>query len=155
MMWRCFTLALLLAGVAHAVSTVETFDFPSDELRARYQGLIDEIRCPKCQNTNLSGSDAPIAKDLRGTVYRLVVTEGRSDDDVREFLVARYGDFVLYDPPFRPGTWLLWLAPLIALLLAGWAVLRLARRRSSPLSEGERARAQALLNQAKMDSDTK
>jgi cytochrome c-type biogenesis protein CcmH len=153
--WCALILSLLVTGALHAVSTVETFDFPSDELRVRYQGLIDEIRCPKCQNTNLSGSDAPIAKDLRGTVYRLVVEEGRSDDDVRAFLVARYGDFVLYDPPFRPGTWLLWLAPVIALLLAGWTVLRLARRRASPLSEGERARARTLLGQSTLDGDTK
>ncbi len=155
MMWRSLALALLLVGVSHAASTVETFNFPSDELRVRYQGLIDEIRCPKCQNTNLSGSDAPIAKDLRGTVYRLVVTEGKSDDEVREFLVARYGDFVLYDPPFRPGTWLLWLAPVIAALLAGWVVLRLVRRRPIPLSEPERARAEALIEQSKLDGSTK
>ena len=142
----CLATLLLWSCLAQGASTVETFEFADEAQRQRYHALIDEIRCPKCQNTNLSGSDAPIAKDLRGTVYRLVVQEGASDDEVRDFLVARYGDFVLYDPPFRPSTWLLWTAPIIALILGGLVLSGFARRRPEPLSDAERNRAASLLN---------
>ena len=89
--------------------------------------MIDEFRCPKCLNTNLSGSDAPIAKDLRGTVHRLIVEEDYSDQEIRDFLQARYGDFVLYNPPFKPGTWLLWLAPVVFSVLGLWVLIRVIR----------------------------
>ena len=140
---------LLLACTMHvqAISTVETFEFPDEATRVRYQGLVDELRCPKCQNTNLSGSDATIAKDLRVTVYRLVVTEGRSDDEVRDFLVARYGDFVLYNPPFRPSTWLLWFAPLIALMLGGLVLRRFLQREPVELDDAQRAQVAQLLKE--------
>ena len=94
---------------AMAASTVEVHVFDDPALEKRYYALIDELRCPKCQNTNLAGSDAPIAHDLRDTVYRLLTEESMSDDGIRQFLVDRYGDFVLYDPPFNPWTSPLWL----------------------------------------------
>ncbi|MEC8060686.1 MAG: cytochrome c-type biogenesis protein, partial [Pseudomonadota bacterium] len=87
-----------LASVAHGASTVDVLAFESEQQQRRYKALIDEFRCPKCLNTNLSGSDAPIAQDLRRSVYRLV-QEGRSDQQIRDFLQQRYGDFVLYKPP--------------------------------------------------------
>ena len=143
--WLRLVMLVLMASAAHGASTVETFEFPSEEVRARYQALIDEIRCPKCQNTNLSGSDAPIAKDLRGTVYRLVIVEGYDDDEVRAYLRDRYGDFVLYDPPFRWDTGFLWLAPLMALAIGVWILLRFLRREQAPLTEEEQARIRELL----------
>ena len=82
--------------------------FESEQQQRRYKALIDEFRCPKCLNTNLSGSDAPIAQDLRRSVYRLV-QEGRSDQQIRDFLQQRYGDFVLYKPPFAGPTAFIWL----------------------------------------------
>ena len=102
---------------AHAVSLIESYEFPSQEFEDRYYSLIEEFRCPKCLNTNLAGSDAPIAKDLRRGVYRLMVDQQMRDPDIRSFLQSRYGDFVLYDPPFRMGTVLLWLGPGFFLLL--------------------------------------
>jgi cytochrome c-type biogenesis protein CcmH len=127
-------------------SPVDIYDFPTPELEARYRALIDEFRCPKCLNTNLSGSDAPIAKDLRGTVRRLLVEEGMSDQQVRDYLQTRYGDFVLYDPPFKPGTWLLWLAPLAFVLTGLWVLVRVLRPRPQvTLSAEEQARVRALL----------
>lgn len=119
--------AIFAVAVAQAATPVDIYEFESPEQEARYRALIDEFRCPKCLNTNLSGSDAPIAQDLRRTVHRLVVTDGRSDDEVREFLQQRYGDFVLYDPPLRPGTLILWGAPIVFVLiglLVLWRVLR-------------------------------
>jgi cytochrome c-type biogenesis protein CcmH len=124
-----------------AASTVEIHVFEDESLERRYYALIDELRCPKCQNTNLAGSDAPIAHDLRSTVYRLLVEDNRSDDEIRQFLVDRYGDFVLYDPPFNPYTALLWLLPLAALGVGVVTLRRITRRPPvlllSPAEEGQ------------------
>ncbi len=104
--------------------------------------MTEEFRCPKCLNTNLAGSDAPIAADLRSTVHRLIL-EGATDQGIRDYLQARYGDFVLYDPPVRRGTLLLWVAPALLLAIGLAMVVVLARRRrgvSEPLNDVERAR---------------
>jgi len=130
-----------------AATPVDVYEFPSAELEARYRSLIDEFRCPKCLNTNLAGSDAPIAQDLRRTVRRLLVEEGMSDAEIRAFLQQRYGDFVLYDPPFRPDTWVLWLAPLGFLLVGVWVLIRMVRRDAPPvrLSDDEQARIRQIV----------
>ncbi len=137
---------LCVSTSAFAASTVDTFTFESPEHEVRYRGLIAEIRCPKCQNVNIAGSDAPIAKDLRITVHRLL-TDGLSDDEILTFLQDRYGDFVLYDPPLRPNTLLLWLVPLIGFLVIVFVVLRMARRtpQASELSAVDTERLQGLL----------
>ena len=133
------------AGLS-AAPRFDVFEFDNPELEKRYQALIAELRCPKCLNTNLAGSDAPIAQDLRRTVHRLLTEEGLSDAEIRAWLQERYGDFVLYDPPFRPDTWVLWLAP-AGFLIAGFLVLaRLLRQPAAePLSESEHARLRDLL----------
>lgn len=141
-------LVLAWLGASHAwgASQVDVYEFNSPAEEARYRALIAELRCPKCLNTNLAGSDAPIAQDLRRTVHRLVTVEGMSDGEVRAFLQARYGDFVLYDPPFRPDTWILWLAP-VGFLLAGILVLLKLLRQppAAPLSADESERLRKLL----------
>jgi len=139
----------LVSVPAAAAGQVEVHEFPDAAIEARYRALIDEFRCPKCLNTNLSGSDAPIAQDLRRTVHRLVVEQGYSDQQVRDFLQERYGDFVLYDPPFKPGTWALWLAPLVFAVLGGWALWRVlgGARRAESLSGEEQARLANLLDE--------
>jgi len=138
--------ALMMSPVLlQAASTVEVHEFSDPTLESRYYGLIDELRCPKCQNTNLAGSDAPIAMDLRATVYRLLVEERQTDAQIREFLVARYGDFVLYDPPFNAGTAVLWLLPLLALLIGIWRIRRITQRRPAiVLTDEESARLNAI-----------
>ncbi len=137
--WAC-------AGTLSAASQFDIYDFPTPEHEARYRALIAELRCPKCLNTNLAGSDAPIAQDLRRTVHRLVVEDGRSDAEIRTYLQERYGDFVLYDPPFRPDTWVLWLAPVVFLLLGVLVLLRLLRQAPPPpLSQTEAERLRTLL----------
>jgi cytochrome c-type biogenesis protein CcmH len=146
---RRIVVALLLgacAGTLDAATQFDLYDFPTPGHEARYRELIAELRCPKCLNTNLAGSDAPIAQDLRRTVHRMIVADGRSDDEVRAFLQERYGDFVLYDPPFRPDTWVLWFAPPVFLLLGAVVLLRLLRRPpASPLSDTEAERLRSLL----------
>jgi cytochrome c-type biogenesis protein CcmH len=149
---RAFAFCLLFAALpgslplALAAGQVDVYEFPSPEMEARYRALIDEFRCPKCLNTNLSGSDAPIAKDLRKTVWRLLVQEGMSDQEVRDFLQERYGDFVLYNPPFKPSTWLLWLAPVIFGLIGILVLVRMLRKRPEvALSDADNARVDEIL----------
>lgn len=111
---------LAFSGMAQSV--IDAFEFDNLEQEARYHSLVAIFRCPKCLNTNLAGSDGPIAGDLRREIHRMV-KEGQSDAYVTKFMQSRYGDFVLYDPPFRIDTWMLWLVPLVVLLL-GFALLR-------------------------------
>ncbi len=141
--------ALALPGAVRGAGPVDVYEFPSPAMEARYRALIDEFRCPKCLNTNLSGSDAPIAKDLRATVHRLLVEEGMSDQQVRDYLQARYGDFVLYDPPLKPGTWPLWGAPVLFGLAGLWVLSRVVSKPGSrrALSAEDRARVRRLLEE--------
>jgi len=130
-----------------AAAVIETYEFSSPELETRYRQLSQELRCPKCLNTNLAGSDAPIAADLRRTAHRLITEEDMSSAEIRDFLQARYGDFVLYDPPFRPDTWILWLAPGVFLLIGVALLWRMLRRPPSPaLSERENAELRSILD---------
>ncbi len=146
-------LCLLICFFAHsagAASPVDVYQFDNDAQQARYKALIDEFRCPKCLNTNIAGSDAPIAQDLRRTVHRLVVVEGYSDQQVRDFLQARYGDFVLYNPPFNTRTALIWLMP-VGLAVIGVVVLlgllRRARvRQAIVLDAQDQAKLRAILD---------
>ena len=144
-------LALMLAPGAFAVNPIDVYQFDTPEQQERYKGLIEEFRCPKCLNTNLAGSDAPIAQDMRRMVHELVVREGYSDQQVRDYLRARYGDFVLYDPPFEPRTYAIWLVPAGLALLGLAVILALAIRARKPapssLDADERARVQALLRE--------
>ena len=119
------------------VVTVDDFQFQTEENAQRYMKLIEEFRCPKCLNTNLSGSDAPIAQDLRRAVYRLVV-EGKSNSEIRDYMRERYGDYILYDPRLTPGTLILWCLPFLLVLAAAWLVLKLKdRKQTVSLTEGE------------------
>jgi len=140
----------LTAGVARAaVSPDEMLDDPVLEQRARALG--QELRCLVCQNQSIDDSDAPLAKDLRKIVRERLVA-GDSDEEIRQFLVARYGKFVLLKPPVEPSTWLLWAGPFVVLLAAaagvGWYLRRNQRPADGPggdLSEEEERRVAALL----------
>lgn len=102
-------------------AAIDVYEFDSPQQEAQYRGLIEELRCPKCQNQNLAASDAPIAQDLKQKTYDLV-KEGRSDSEIRDYMQERYGDFISYKPPVRPSTWILWFFPplLLIVLIAGW-----------------------------------
>ena len=135
--------------MAYGQSTFEPRDFASPEHEQRYRTLLDELRCLVCQNQNIAESNADLASDLRREVYRMV-EEGRSADEITEFMVARYGDFVLYRPPLRSGTVLLWAGPFaLAAIGLGMLALHLRRRRRSPvplLDEGTRERVRRLID---------
>ncbi len=111
-----------------AVAVIETNEFNSPEQEALYHRLIDEIRCLVCQNQNLAESDAELAVDLREKVYEMVTVDGASRADVLDFMVTRYGDFVLYKPPFKLSTALLWLGPGLLLLLGFFLLWRVLKR---------------------------
>lgn len=147
-------LGLLLVGAAcSAQAAIDTYEFSDDAQRMRYRLLVEELRCPKCQNQNIADSNAPIAMDLRQEVYRMMQA-GQSDAEIVDYLVARYGDFVRYKPPLDARTWVLWLGP-VALLLLGAVVLGViaVRRREASrgaadaqgLSDVEQQRLQDLL----------
>ncbi|MEH6556607.1 MAG: cytochrome c-type biogenesis protein [Oceanicoccus sp.] len=122
---------LLMVFSPMLMAVVETYDFDDEEKRERYQIFVEELRCPKCQNQNLAGSNSPIAKDLRRELYRLL-EEGRDDEQIVEYMVNRYGEFVLYRPRFNPETAVLWLAPVIFLVLGSGLVITVFRRQKKP-----------------------
>ncbi len=116
--------------VAQAVGDRAPLAFVSSAEEQRFHTLVAELRCVMCQNQSLADSDAQIAKDLRREVLKLM-REGRSDDDIRDFLVARYGEFVLYRPRISGSTWLLWFGPLAFVLAGGIVAIRLSRKGAS------------------------
>ena len=139
-------MAMVMAPAAAVV--FEPRDFASPAHEARYKALIDELRCLVCQNQNIADSNAPLAQDLRREVFRLL-EQGRTDNEIHEYMVTRYGDFVLYRPPVKGVTLLLWAGPAVLVgigLLILWHSLR-RRRDAQPaaLSPQEQARLDALL----------
>ena len=120
------TLSLASLG-AHAIDSGDAFTDPA--LQGRYERLIHELRCVQCQNVTIADSNVGLAADLRRQI-REMIGAGQSDDQIRHYMTDRYGDFVLYDPPLRPRTWLLWAAPALLLVLAAGVVGRAAVRRS-------------------------
>ncbi|HZX30471.1 MAG TPA: cytochrome c-type biogenesis protein [Rhodocyclaceae bacterium] len=142
-----FILWLVFAGLAHAGEAAPAAEDPA--LEARVQKLSEELRCLVCQNQNLADSHAELAADLKNQV-REMLKRGQSEKEVIDFMVQRYGDFVLYRPPVKSTTWLLWGGP-FALFAGGLGMLfvKLNRRRktaAAPLSAEERARAESLLD---------
>ena len=101
--------------------------FSDDAYLKRYQNLLEELRCPKCQNQNLADSNAPISNDLKEEIQRLL-EQGLDDDDIKRALTERYSDFILYDPKFNKNTYFLWLAPFIVLLIGFWWVYSMSTK---------------------------
>lgn len=109
-------------------AAIEAYEFPSPKMEADYNKLIHELRCLVCQNQNLSGSNADLAKDLRRQTHELLM-EGNTPDQVSAYMVARYGDFVLYRPPLQKNTLLLWLGPFVLLVLVVVGVFMKMRKK--------------------------
>jgi len=129
---------IFLTVTAFAIDTGKAFDDPA--MQARYEHLIAEIRCVTCQNQTIKDSNAFIAADLRREIRRLM-EEGKDDDEIADFLVTRYGDFVLYRPRFAGKTLALWIAPFLLVLFGGFAIFRVIRHRMT-LSVAEDGKAQ-------------
>lgn len=155
-----YALGLILGSFGIAQAAIDTYEFSNQAERDRYRVLIEELRCPKCQNQNIADSDAPIAMDMREQIFQKLES-GESDEQIIEYLVDRYGDFVRYNPPVNSRTLILWYGP-AALLLIGFgmvAVIVLRRRRSGraaadeqQLSTDEANRLSDILKQHKQDS---
>ncbi len=144
---RAFILAwaLLVSSASYAVIEVREFDDPDKQ--ALYEELIDELRCLVCQNQNLAASNADLAKDLRRQAHEMI-QQGAGKDEVIDYMVDRYGDFVLYRPPFKPTTLLLWVGPALFLAIGLVVVVIVSRRRAAneeALSDDERREARRLL----------
>jgi cytochrome c-type biogenesis protein CcmH len=122
---------LLLASLPLAAQEPLGFDDPAQE--ARYKALTEELRCTVCQNQNLADSDAPLAQDLRREIHKMM-TAGRSDAEIKTFLVERYGDFVLYRPPMQGNTLALWAIPGVLLFGGAVVVLFVVRGRNRRLA---------------------
>jgi cytochrome c-type biogenesis protein CcmH len=145
-----FAFSLSVVGVAHAA--IDAYEFRDDAERARYAELTRELRCPKCQNQDIADSNAPIAADLRKEIFRML-GEGQSNQQIIDFMVDRYGDFVRYKPALSAKTWLLWFGP-AGLLIGGLVVIGVivvrrrgqGREENDALSDGERQRLANLLD---------
>jgi cytochrome c-type biogenesis protein CcmH len=117
---------LTFAGIAHS-QAIEPLPFKNHAEEVRFQHLTGQLRCLVCQNESLADSNAELARDLRLDVFQQM-QHGKSDAQIKQYLVARYSDFVLYDPPVNPDTWLLWFGPLL-ILLGGATVVAIAVRK--------------------------
>ncbi len=150
-----YALVLTLASFGTVQAAIDTYDFTNQTERARYRVLVEELRCPKCQNQNIADSDAEISLDMRELTYRMMIEEGKSNDEIVSYLVDRYGDFVRYKPPVDKRTLLLWYGPfaLLAFALLILVVLVARRRKAvmalgkNELSEAEQQRIQQLIEQ--------
>jgi len=158
-LFSTLTLCLIL-GMAplHAGVTLESFTFDSKAEEQHFKDLIAELRCLVCQNQSLADSDAELAHDLRAEVYDMIQA-GKDDEEIVTFLVARYGDFVLYNPPVKPSTWLIWFGPFVLLLIAAIMLLRSIRRQqtasTAEISAEDRERLNAILGNTSAEQDKK
>lgn len=145
-------LLLMLFGFLQPVTVIagiEAHEFTSAEQEQQYNKLVNELRCLVCQNQNLSGSNSELAQDLRKEVYGMI-KKGDTDAEIIDFMVARYGDFVLYNPPFKPITFLLWIGPFAILIIAVLLLVVLIRKnknkKSIDLDLGEADKVAELLS---------
>lgn len=147
-----FLTALLFSSVAF--SAIDALNFSSPQQESDYHQLTQSLRCPQCQNNNIADSNATIAVDMRGKVFELL-QEGKSKNDVVDYMVARYGNFVTYDPPMTASTLVLWIAPLLLVLLGVIFLLRRKPKTQSAvksqdvLTDEDNVRLAELLNKDK------
>jgi cytochrome c-type biogenesis protein CcmH len=147
---------LFVSAVLNTAFAKDAAPLASDPVtEQRLISISEEMRCLVCQNESLAGSRSDLANDLRREI-RTLIAEGKSDDQIRSFMVERYGDFVLYRPPVKPITWLLWIGPFVILVIGIVGLLRYLRRRNTmssgaALSAEDNQKIDTLLNQARKD----
>jgi len=118
-----FTLVFILMLASVHAAPVETFKFENKNTEQTFHKLSEELRCLVCQNQSIAESNAGLAKDLRLELYNMLI-DGKSEDEIVDFMVKRYGDYVLYRPPFKPLTWLLWIGPILVFFFTIFFVLK-------------------------------
>ncbi|MFU2316469.1 cytochrome c-type biogenesis protein [Rahnella sp. PCH160] len=151
-------LPALMLGMAlsfSAFAAIDTYQFTSPQQEQDYREITAQLRCPKCQNTNIAASDSIIAADMRTKVFQLL-NEGQDRQQIVAYMVARYGNFVTYEPPVTPSTLILWLGPVLVVIIGAGMIFMRSRRRvvvrengSEEMSEQEKQRLAQLLK----DSD--
>ena len=150
-----FIIFTLLFSFGSLNAAVEIKKFDNEKQEQRYKYIIDELRCLVCQNQNVSGSNAGLAKDLRKQVHKMILA-GEDDEAIFDFMVTRYGDFVLYRPPFKASTFFLWVGPFIIFALGLFVLIRFIRRRKkvvvTELSSTDKEKLKQLLNKDKGQS---
>ena len=132
------------------VASTEVVEFSDESLRPRFQQLVEELRCPKCQNQNLADSNSPISQDLRREIQRMLEQQ-MTDQQIKDYLKSRYSEFILYRPEVNKSTWLLWGSPAVILLLGLLIAMRHNRQKplataSSSASADDQQRLAALLD---------
>ena len=132
------------------VASTEVVEFSDESLRPRFQQLVEELRCPKCQNQNLADSNSPISQDLRREIQRMLEQQ-MTDQQIKDYLKSRYSEFILYRPEVNKSTWLLWGSPALILLLGLLIAMRHNRQKSlvtasSSASAADQQRLAALLD---------
>ncbi|MGY3921913.1 cytochrome c-type biogenesis protein CcmH [Aeromonas jandaei] len=149
------SLLLLLGWVvqAPAMAAIDVYTFDNDNQEQVFRELTKELRCPKCQNQDIADSNAGLAKDLRDKTYQMV-RQGKDKDEIVDYMVARYGNFILYNPPLMASTLILWLGPLLVIVIGLGVVVMRSRRPvaaakpvDSALSEEEQRRLAELLKE--------
>lgn len=115
-MKKLFVIAALFFCASAWAAPMETFEFESEAQEKTFRKLSDELRCLVCQNQSIADSNAGLAKDLRAEIHSMLQA-GKSEDEIKEFMVDRYGDYVLYEPPLEPMTWLLWFGPMLIFII--------------------------------------
>ncbi|WEM44039.1 cytochrome c-type biogenesis protein CcmH [Photobacterium sp. DA100] len=152
-----FTGAALVTAPAPALASIDVYEFDSLQQEKDFQELAATLRCPKCQNNNIADSNAALAQDMRQKTYELL-QEGKSKQDVVDYMIARYGNFVTYNPPVMASTLILWLGPLF-FIVVGFTILVMRSRKStekvtdSELDAQEQARLQALMAEMGTEAD--
>lgn len=154
-MKRIIVILSMFLFISTLNAAVEIKQFSNTEQEQRYKHIIDELRCLVCQNQNISGSNAGLAQDLRKQVYKMIMA-GEDDAAIFDFMVTRYGDFVLYRPPFKATTLFLWLGPFIILALGLFVLVRFIRQRekivTKELNSADKEKLKKLLNENKEQS---
>lgn len=149
-MKKIFLIGLCVMGLGSAFANEATPLADDPVTEQRLMSISEEMRCLVCQNESLAGSRSELANDLRREI-RILIKEGKNDDQIRNFMVERYGDFVLYRPPVKPVTWLLWIGPFVILIIGIAGLLAYLRRRNSSvpdviLTDSDNQKIDALLN---------
>jgi cytochrome c-type biogenesis protein CcmH len=127
---RLLSLFLGLVLSFSTLAAIDTYQFASPQQEQQYRQLTGQLRCPKCQNTNIAASDSIIAADMRSKVYQLL-KEGQSNQQIIDYMVARYGNFVTYQPPVTPSTLILWVGPALFVIIGALVIILRARGRYS------------------------
>ncbi len=154
-LFACIAVSSSLLPTLQAAG-LEAFDFSGKVDENRFKSLIAELRCLVCQNQSLADSDADLAHDLRREVFELM-EQGKSEQEIVDYLVSRYGDFVLYNPPVKPETWILWYGPFallgVGMLILAYTVRQRKRQPEAAFSEQEQKRLKQLLGDDESNGD--